>query len=123
MSVQFAGALNYTNSGTGNGDLVVSRDVAGIKSVTGFLDVPGASGGTARVSVDVQRAWILPLWIGQVAVRDAGAGVSATTPVIGGLTRSTIDTSATTTSNWFVFGSFPNLLRPYSLKWTVVDAG
>jgi len=121
--VQFSGALTYANSGTGNGDLVVSRDLSGIRSITGFLDVPGASGGTARVSVNVQRAWILPFWTGQVVVRDAGAGLSATTPVIGGLTRSTIDTSATTTSSWFVSGAFPNLLRPYSLKWTVVDAG
>ena len=121
--MQFAGALAYSNAGNGTGDLDVARDLIGIRSVTGFLDVPGLSGGTARVSVDVQRAWILPLWTGQVVVRDRGAGVSVTTPVIGSITRATIDTSATTTSSWFTFGTFPNLFRPYSLKWTVTDAG
>ena len=123
VSVAFSGAINYTNSGNGTGDLQVLRDSSGIKSVTGLLDLPGNSGGTARVAVSINRAWILPLWFGQISVTDAGSGVATSTPVFGTISRGSTATSATTTSNWFKLGAFPNLLRPYSLNWTVTDAG
>jgi hypothetical protein len=121
--VAFSGAISYTNSGDGTGDLQVLRDSSGIKSVTGLLDLPGKSGGTARVAVSINRAWILPLWFGQISVTDAGSGVATSTPVFGTISRGSTATSATTTSNWFKLGAFPNLLRPYSLTWTVTDAG
>jgi hypothetical protein len=118
-----AGAVNYTNQGTGNGGLTVRRDVNGIVSVTGFLDVAGTQGGTSRVSVNIQRAWILPLWSGQVSVRDQGAGVNVAAPVFGQISRGDTLTSAQGTANWFLPGTFPNLFRPYSLSWSVIDAG
>jgi len=101
----------------------VVRDSSGIKSVSGLLDLPGSSGGNARVAVGINRAWILPLWIGQISVTDLGAGVAVTTPVFGTISRGSTSTTATATSNWFKLGAFPNLLRPYSLNWTVIDAG
>ena len=118
----FSGAINYTDSGSGAGDLDVVRDSSGIKSVTGLLDIPGTAGGTARVAVSINRAWILPLWFGQISVIDAGAGVAQTTPVFGTISRGATATSATATANWFKLGAFPNLLRPYSLTWTIIDA-
>ena len=121
--MKFSGALTYANSGTGTGDLKVTRDGLGITRVKGSLNVPGTTGGTAKVTVDVQRAWILPFWTGSVAVSDPGAGVKVTTPVIGGLSAGTTADSATTTSSWFVLGNFPNLIRPYTLTWSVIDAG
>ncbi|CAB4545161.1 unannotated protein [freshwater metagenome] len=123
VSVAFSGALSYANTGSGTGDLQVVRNSSGIKSVNGLLDLPGTSGGTARVAVAINRAWILPLWFGQISVTDAGAGVATSTPVFGPIYLSSTATSATTTSNWFKLGAFPNLLRPYSLTWTVTDAG
>ena len=121
-SVAFRGALNYTDSGSGTGDLEVVRDASGIKSVTGLLDIPGTAGGTARVAVSINRAWILPLWFGQISVTDPGAGVAQTTPVFGVISRGSTATSATATANWFKLGTFPNLIRPYSLTWTITDA-
>jgi hypothetical protein len=123
VSVRISGALNYAVQGSGAGDLVVRRDSFGISSVSGFLDVPGANGGTARVSVSATRAWILPLWTGQVTVRDQGAGVNVTTPIFGSISRAGTPTSAQGTSSWFTLGAFPNLLRPYSVSWSVTDAG
>jgi len=120
--VAFRGALNYTDSGSGTGDLEVVRDASGIKSVTGLLDIPGTAGGTARVAVSINRAWILPLWFGQISVTDSGAGVAQTTPVFGVISRGSTATSATATANWFKLGTFPNLIRPYSLTWTITDA-
>jgi hypothetical protein len=121
--VRLSGALAYENGGTGNGDIAVRRDANGIVSATGFLDVDGTQGGAARVSVGIQRAWILPLWTGQVTVRDQSAGVNVSTPVFGQISGGTTLTSARGTANWFLLGTFPNLLRPYSLSWSVVDAG
>lgn len=123
MSVQVSGAVRYSNSGTGNGDLVVRRDGNGITTVSGFLEVPGTSGGTARVAVNAQRAWILPLWTGQVSVRDAGAGVNVSAPIFGQIGSAGVPGSARGTSSWFIPGSFPNLLRPVTISWSVVDAG
>ena len=56
-------------------------------------------------------------------VRDQGAGVSVSAPVFGQIARGTTLTSATGTSNWFIPGTFPNLFRPFSLNWSVTDAG
>ena len=130
--MSITGAVNYANEGSGasaaingdvNGDVTVRRDANGIASVTGFLEVAGTQGGTARVTTNIQRAWILPLWIGQVSVRDQGAGVNISAPVFGQISRGDTLTSARGTSNWFLPGTFPNLFRPYSLSWSVTDAG
>ena len=121
MSV--AGAVSYAASGTGAGGVTVNRDAFGISSVSGTLDIPGANGGTAKVRVSVQRAWILPLWTGQVSVVDSGAGVSVSAPVFGSVTSGGVNGQAKGSTSWFLPGTFPNLIRPFTLNWTVKDAG
>jgi hypothetical protein len=127
VQVRLSGAVDYENGGSGNGDIAVRRDASGIAAATGFLELDSplaaAQSTPARVGVNIQRAWILPLWTGQVTVRDQAAGVNLSTPVFGQIQRGDTLTSARGTSSWFVVGSFPNLLRPYTLSWSVVDAG
>ena len=123
MSVTVNGSQTYSNSGSGNGNLTVRRDAFGIAAVTGYLDITGASGGSARVSVNAQRAWILPLWTGQIAIVDQGAGVNLSTPIFGSINRAGSDASVSSTASWFKIGAFPNLIRPYTVNWSVTDAG
>ncbi len=122
VDVRLNGAVNYDNDGSGNGNLTVRRDANGIVAVTGSLEIAGTQGGTATVTTNVRRAWILPLWTGQISVRDQGAGVNVTTPVFGQVGRDVAASSARGTANWFTVGTFPNLFRPYSLTWSVTDA-
>lgn len=118
-----SGAVNYSNQGTGSGNITVSRDILGINAVNGQLQIPGTSGGNATASISVQRAWILPIWTGEVRVADPSAGVSVAAPVFGSISADSTPNSAKGTSNWFLLGSFPNLIRPFSLSWSVTDAG
>ena len=123
MRVVVTGSHAYTNSGSGAGNVSVRRDAFGIASVTGYLDIPGTSGGTARVAVNAQRAWILPLWTGELTIVDRGAGINLSTPILGSINRAGSDASVTSTASWFTLGTFPNLIRPYTVNWTVTDAG
>ena len=123
INVVVSGSHAYTNGGSGNGNLTVRRDAFGIASVSGFLDIPGTSGGTARVSVNAQRAWILPLWSGQITIVDQSAGLNLTTPIFGSINRAGSDAAVSSTASWFRVGAFPNLIRPYTVNWTVTDAG
>lgn len=121
VSVTLRGAINYANSGSGTGNLAIRRDSFGISSVTGSLQIPGASGGTAKVTVNIQRFWILQFWTGTVHVNDPGAKVSVSTPVLGGISGSTNPSSAGSTVSWFKIGN--SGIQSYSLNWSVVDAG
>jgi hypothetical protein len=115
--------VGYENAGTGTGNMTVTNDSFGIRSVSGSMEIPGTDGGVARVDANIQRAWILPLWTGQITVRDAGADVSVAAPVFGQIAKGTTATSAKGTLGWFQLGQFPNLIRPYTLSWSVTDAG
>jgi hypothetical protein len=123
VAVRVNGALTYSNQGSGTGGFTIARDTFGIRAVLGSLTIPGANGGSARVTVTAQRAWILPLWTGEVSTVDAGAAVALTAPIFGSVTNDTAPNSAKGTSNWFVLGNFPNLIRPYTISWSVIDAG
>jgi hypothetical protein len=123
VSVKLTGAVGYENAGTGTGNMTVTNDSFGIRSVSGSMEIPGTDGGVARVDANIQRAWILPLWTGQITVRDAGADVSVAAPVFGQIAKGTTATSAKGTLGWFQLGQFPNLIRPYTLSWSVTDAG
>ncbi len=122
VSVSFSGSINYANSGSGLGNLNIARDDFGVASVTGSLEIPGSKGGTAKVTVNVQRLWIFPLWFGDVTVNDAGANVNVSTPIIGGIGGTNSPSSAGSTMSWFKLGDFPDFIQPYSLNWSVVDA-
>ncbi len=119
--MSISGVVDYENSGSGVGGVDVRSDMFGVSRVVGELQVAGRDGGTATVATDVRRVWILPLWTGQVRVSDPDAGVRLTAPVFGRL--SSDGATVTGTTNWFLTGSFPNLIRPYTLTWSVTDAG
>jgi PKD repeat protein len=122
LSVQVSGSFNYTNGGAATaGNVRVLRDPSGIQSALGTLDLPGRNGGTARLSVQAQRFWIFQLWTGTVSLFDPAAGVSLSAPVFGTLSNAPGTNAVTSTSSWFSFGQFPNLIRPYTLRWSVDD--
>jgi hypothetical protein len=120
-SVRFRGALDYVKQGFGQG-IVVRRDALGVRRVSGTLTIPGDNGGEANVAVSVQRAWILPLWIGEVKVVDAANGFSSRTPVFGPVSVSKTGAVGGELS-WFIVDRFPALFRPYTLRWSVIDGG
>jgi hypothetical protein len=121
-SVQVSGSLNYSNAGTAtSGGVSVVRDTFGLVSAGGTVNLPGTSGGTARVTVGVQRFWVFQLWTGQVSVFDPGASVSVSAPVFGAVPSAPGVNAVGSTTSWFYFGQFPNLIRPFTLRWSVDD--
>ena len=122
-SVDVTGSVTYRNSGasTGGGVSVV-RDSLGLVSAGGTLDLPGKNGGTARLTVGVQRFWVFQFWTGQVSIDDPGASVSVSAPVFGSVPSVPGVNAVGSTLSWFYFGQFPNLIRPYTLTWSVDDA-
>jgi hypothetical protein len=121
-TVTISGRLAYANTGTSTaGNVAVARDAGGIVSARGSITIPGLRGGAATVTVDVQRVWILPLWSGQVSVNDPSAGMNVTAPVLGTVHPAAGRNAATGMTSWFALGSFPDLIRPYTLTWTVDD--
>ena len=121
LTVGISGSVNYSRSATSSaGDVTIVRDANGVVSARGNLDYQGASGGTAKLTVNVQRFWIFPLWVGDVRVWDAPAGVSVQAPVFGSVQAPAANAVQGQTS-WFTVGSFPNLIRPFNLTWRVDD--
>ncbi|MEZ5310389.1 MAG: PKD domain-containing protein [Microthrixaceae bacterium] len=88
VSVLFGGSVNYQNSGGGTGNIGVAHDAFGLVSVSGYLDVPSKVSGTARVTVNVNRLWILPIWTGTITVNDQAAGINQATPMLSGVNTS-----------------------------------
>jgi len=121
LTVGLTGSVNYSRSATSSaGNVTVLRDANGIVSARGTLDYAGANGGTAKLTVNVQRFWTFPLWVGDVRVWDAPAGVSVQAPVFGSV-QAPAATSAQGQTSWFTVGTFPNLIRPFNLTWRVDD--
>lgn len=121
VGVSVTGAVRYDRGAASTaGNVSIVRDANGIVSVRGSLEYPGANGGTARFTVNAQRFWVFQLWTGDVRVSDPGAGVSLQAPIFGSLSVPATN-SVRGTSNWFAPGTFPNLIRPYSLTWVVAD--
>jgi hypothetical protein len=120
-SVNVTGPVSYNRTAEStSGDVRIVRDALGVVSARGTLDYPGANGGTARLTVNVQRFWIFQLWTGDVRAVDTGAGLSVQAPVLGPVTAPAVG-AAQGRSNWFTVGSFPNLIRPFSITWRVDD--
>gem|GEM_PF-3771882 len=125
--------MNYNRTAeSSSGNIAIQRDQLGILSVGGSVEYPGASGGTGRFTVSAQRFWIFQFWTGEVRLFDPGSGVSLQAPVFGSLSAPASSpelgqcapggpSCVRGTSDWFTPGSFPNLLRPFSLTWTVAD--
>ncbi len=123
VAVEFSGTVKYVNSGTGAGGFNVTRDVFGVRTVKGSMALPGTTGGLAKVTVVLERAWVLPVWSGEVRVNDPGARLSRTTPFVGQVAEDAATGRVSGRQSWFVALPFPQLLRPYTLEWSVLDAG
>jgi hypothetical protein len=120
--VTVAGRTSYSNSAASTaGNVSVVRDGIGIVSAKGSLTLPGTTGGNATVNVDVQRFWIFQLWTGQVSVYDPGASVSVAAPVFGQVFGASGTNAVTGSSSWFTLGQFPDLIKPFTLTWSVDD--
>ncbi|UDY35391.1 PKD domain-containing protein [Dermatobacter hominis] len=120
--VTVSGRTTYANDAASTaGNVSVVRDTIGIVSARGNLTLPGTSGGNATVNVDVQRFWIFQLWTGQVSVYDPGASVSVAAPVFGQVSGTTGTNAVIGSSSWFTLGQFPDLIRPFTLTWSVDD--
>jgi hypothetical protein len=120
--VQLSGSYNYNRSGdSSSGNVAVVRDQYGVVSVNGTLSYPGANGGTGQLTVASKRFWVFPLWSGQVQASDPGAGVSVTAPIFGQLSPTAGTNAIRSQSSWFSLGSFPNLVRPFTINWSIDD--
>ncbi len=121
-TVTVTGRTTYSNGGeSSSGDVSVVRDTIGVVSARGSLTLPGSSTGNATVNVDVQRFWIFQLWTGQVSVYDPGASVSVAAPVFGQVFGASGTNAVAGSSSWFTLGQFPDLIKPFTLSWSVDD--
>lgn len=102
--------------------MAIERDFLGVSSVNGTLVIPGASSGEARVTVSAQRLLFLPIYLGQLSVVDRASNVSVDIPLITQISEGA-NNSVHAQSQWFVFGTWPDLLKPLSVEWTVQDVG
>jgi hypothetical protein len=112
VSLVFSGSLSYTNGGPiTSGSLKVEPSTGAITSVTGRLTIPGVTGGTATVSVDIAR--VFGLYIGVVTFSDPEAHLGTVAVVLSAtLTRTATGQLTGTASGLYS-------LRPYTLKFTV----
>lgn len=98
----------------------VEHDFLGVNSVNGSLVIPGVSGGDAKVTISAQRLLFLPIYLGQMSVVDANSNVSVEIPLITGIAPGA-NNSVHAESSWFLLGTWPDLLKPISITWTVQD--
>ena len=120
LSLDFHGAYSYSVSGdVTDGDVQISGDAFGVQRVAGRATVGGAN-----VSIDIQRVWILPLYVGGITVDDPAAGLNAvTTPVAFAEVRiAGAPATMTGSSTWYAWRGLLQLRR-YSLNWSVIDGG
>jgi len=112
VTLSFTGSLTYTDTGpVTSGSLDVQPTAGAISSVNGTIKIPGASGGTATISVHIAR--VLGYYIGDVSVSDPGADLDTTALVL--------TTTLTRTATGQVTGTALGYsgLRQYKLQFTV----
>lgn len=122
VQVTFSGGITHQAGGDlWIGDVKVTRDSFGVRSVTGggtFL-----SGGTnTNVQFSIHRVWNLPFWSGTVRVRNNAFALDVTTPILGSLAVAP-DGTVSGRSSWFRFTPFPFSITPYTLAFSVRDGG
>jgi len=119
-NVRISGGYGYQNSGNvSGGGFYVATDGAGIASIGGFGTLPGTNGGTASVSVSVNRF----LWwsFGSITVNDPSAGINqVTAPLLFAPTPAGNKTAASVSAGWF---SFDGGFKSYTIDLTVGDNG
>jgi hypothetical protein len=123
VSVRLTGSRTYAGDGLVTGDVAVTRSFGQVAGVSGRGTVATTPGGPlATVTFDVRRVLLFDLWFGSVTVTNPSTGLSVTTPINSNPTVAP-DGTVSGRNDWFVFGAFPNLLRPYTLNWSVQDLG
>jgi hypothetical protein len=112
ISLKFKGFTNYVNSGSlTSGGFTVSPSSGTITSVTGTGTIPGVNGGSATITVKIQRYTYagFSAYIGTISVSDPGAHLKTTAIVITpSLTRADTGGASGTALGLF-----------YLLNWTV----
>lgn len=118
ISLAFSGSVRGTWTGpVSGGDLRVTRNRDGVvESVRGTVEVPGANGGAATATVQLNRVWILDVYVGEIRLVDTGAKVRQTTPVLLERLRQAPDGTVSGVTGWFT-----GLFSPYRLAWSVRD--
>jgi PKD repeat protein len=126
VKLQFGGYLHYlADSPTSGGDLKVTRDGAGIVSVTGTATYPSAvvGGGTATIKVNLTRVISgVNSYNGTLTVDDRAAGIRNVTSqmLLQPIYRAS-STAVKGTINWYVPGAFPNYFLNYVMTFTIDD--
>ncbi len=116
-NVRIAGDYGYQNSGAvGGAGYAVTSDQFGISSVTGSGTLPGKNGGTASVSIDVNR--FLFWTFGSVTVNDPGAGINLGAPLIFAPAPAGSKAAASVSAGWFTFADG---FKTYTIDLTVGD--
>ncbi len=85
ISLKFQGLLNYANSGSlTSGAITVSPTTGTITSVTGTGTIPGLKGGSATITVKIQRYSFagLSAYLGTISVSDPDAHVNTIAVVL-----------------------------------------
>ena len=117
-----SGSFNYANAATAkSGNVRIAKDQYGIVSVGGQLVLPGKNSGDAKVTVNASRFFIFAFYFGDISVVDQSAGVAVQAPIFGSVAQTGGVNAVTSTNSWFSFGTFPDLIKPFTVRWTVDD--
>jgi hypothetical protein len=116
VALSFSGAITAHYDADLTGQITIRRTRGQVTSATASGTLPGAAGGTATIRLEVHRLWITPLFIGVLRITDPSTHLSQTTLIFGNVTAS--GSQLTGTNRWFTAKH-----APYTLKWTITDAG
>jgi len=86
VTVNVTGQISYSVSAdlTG-GNLETTRTSSGtVTRISGTGTYAGVNGGTATISVDTRRFWILPIYVGSASISDPGAAFNISYPILFG---------------------------------------
>jgi hypothetical protein len=116
VTLRFRGAIRATYDSDLVGDVTIRRTKGQVTSAEAVGTVPGGSGGDATVRISVRRLWGTSIFTGSATVRDPSTRLYQSTPVVGPVSVSGSTVSGR--SSWFT-----SRLAPYSLRWSMTDAG
>lgn len=120
VAFNITGQITYANSQTvTSGGLTIIRDANGIRNVVSNATFPSTVSGNAQVFTNVNRFWILPLYLGTVKLYDTAAGISLQHVVFFSKVNTVSTTGATNTQLWADFSHFP--WKTYTMVWTFHD--
>lgn len=120
VSFTITGQVTYSNSQTvTSGGVTIVHDVNGIRTVTSNATFPSAVSGSAHVDTNVNRFWILPVYLGIVKISDPAASINLQHIVFFSKVNAVGLTGATNTQMWADFSHLP--WKIYTMVWTFDD--